>query len=266
MIKLIVTDLDGTLLDKDRQLRPEFWTLEQKLADHNILFAVASGRQYFNLLDLFERAKDRILFLAEDGTYIVYKGEELRLMPMKEPAVCNIIDQARTLENVHIVLCGKNSAYVEDSDEDFLQEARKYYKKIALVDDLKYVQDTFLKITLCDFNGAEKNSLQHFKDQNDSFNVALAGEIWLDLTGVSAHKGTAITFIQDLFDISPEETLVFGDFLNDKDMMPVATHSYAMQNAEPELKEAARHVTEKDNDKQGVIDIIYKLCFPDESH
>jgi hydroxymethylpyrimidine pyrophosphatase-like HAD family hydrolase len=81
---------------------------------------------------------------------------------------------------------------------------------------------------------------------------------------VSAHKGTAISFIQDMFDIKPEETLVFGDFLNDTDMMHVAQYSYAMQNAEPQVKEAAKFVTDKDNKEQGVIATIYKLCFEEE--
>ena len=76
-IKLIVSDLDGTLLDSNHNLPTNFWEIEQQLADKNILFAIASGRQLFNIISLFDRIKERTLFLAENGTFAYYKDEEL---------------------------------------------------------------------------------------------------------------------------------------------------------------------------------------------
>ena len=66
--------------------------------------------------------------------------------------------------------------------------------------------------------------------------------------------------IQDKFTISANETLVFGDFLNDKEMLEQARFSFAMKNAHPELIEVARFVTEFDNNHNGVVETIRKVC------
>ena len=81
-IKLIVSDLDGTLLDANHQLPTDFWKVEQQLHDNNILLAIASGRQFYNIIEIFDSIKDRTLFLAENGTYAFYKGKELFVNPL----------------------------------------------------------------------------------------------------------------------------------------------------------------------------------------
>ena len=62
-IKLIASDMDGTLLDSNGILNPEFFTMFEDLSNKDIMFVAASGRQYYNLLKLFNLIKDKIIFI-----------------------------------------------------------------------------------------------------------------------------------------------------------------------------------------------------------
>ena len=72
------------------------------------------------------------------------------------------------------------------------------------------------------------------------------------------NKGVAISEVQELLNIDYNETMVFGDYLNDLEMMSSAYHSYAMANAHDDLKKAARYIA-KSNDDNGVVQAIKKL-------
>ena len=77
MIKLIASDMDGTLLNDKNEIHEEFYQVFQELKKQNIIFAAASGRQYYNLLERFKGIEDKMMFIAENGTFVVYKGKEL---------------------------------------------------------------------------------------------------------------------------------------------------------------------------------------------
>jgi hydroxymethylpyrimidine pyrophosphatase-like HAD family hydrolase len=85
--------------------------------------------------------------------------------------------------------------------------------------------------------------------------VTLSGENWVDLTENDVNKGTALSVLQKKFEILPSETMVFGDYLNDYDMMKYAEYSYAMANAHPDLKAVCKYETAS-NDENGVVKAI----------
>lgn len=261
MIKLIAADLDGTLLNDQKQLASDFWQIEAQLHSKGIYFTIASGRQYYTLLEAFGTIQDRTIFIAENGTYVVYRGEELHIDAMDMASAIRLIETGRKIEGAHLIVCGKRSAYVESTDEDFLKEVRLYYKRHEIVEDLTKVEDDILKVTSCDFNGSSNNSYPHFKTFENDFTVAVSGEIYLDMTSKTANKGVAIKKIQQKLGINPEETLAFGDFPNDLEMLQAAKYSYAMKNAHPAIIEAANYITEFDNNNNGVLEVIKKLCF-----
>lgn len=258
-IKLIVADMDGTLLNDNHELNEDFWKIEEALNKNDILFAVASGRQYYNLESNFERLKDRMIFFAENGTHVVHRGKELYVNELEKKAARNFVKIGRELEDVQVVLCCKGSAYVESKDEKFIKEIKKYYTRLEYVDDLTKVDDTVLKVTLCDWKGVEDNSYHQFKEFENDFKVAIAARIFLDITSKTANKGNAIEKVQEKLGISPEETLVFGDYLNDLEMMEKASYSYAMKNAHPEILKISRYTTKHSNNENGVLQTIRDL-------
>lgn len=259
MIKLIVTDMDGTLLDDQHQLHPHFWEIEERLNQKGIMFSVASGRQFYNLEAKFERIKDRMMFFAENGTYVSHKGKELYVNPIEREAAVNFIEIGRNLPDTQVVLCGKNAAYVESDDADFLKDISKFYEKLEVVANLEDVKDILLKVTFCNYKGVEEHTYPHLRQFTNTYKVAIAANVFIDITALTANKGNAIKDVQKAMNITPEETLVFGDYLNDLEMMKNAKYSYAMKNAHPEIIEVSKFVTNYTNNENGVLRTIEEL-------
>ncbi len=260
MIKLIVSDMDGTLLDENHIINDEFWTLFAKLSEKGIIFVAASGRQYHNLVNIFQRIKEDIYIVAENGTYVVHQEQELFLDALSKKDVKQLIHTARKLTHATLVLCGKKSAYVETEDEFFLAEIGKYYDKCQRVDDFLTVDDEILKLAICDLTGTEQHSLPMFADLMDDYKVVVSGKIWLDISKKSANKGVAIKKLQQILNITPEQTMVFGDYMNDAEMLEDAYYSFAMADAHPELKKKARYLAGSNNEN-GVVKAIKAFVF-----
>jgi len=258
MIKLIASDMDGTLLNENNEINDEFFDIFNKLKERDIIFAAASGRQYYNLLKRFEKISDDIMFIAENGTFVVYKGEEILVNSLNRQEANELIKIGRTIEDAYVILCGKKSAYIENDDERLVKETKKYYERYEIVDDLTKVEDDVLKVTICDFAGSELNSNDYYKNYRDKLQVTISGQIWLDITAKGVNKGVAIEKVQDMLEISPKETMVFGDYLNDLEMMQKAHYSFAMENAHDDLKKVSRFMAKSNNDN-GVVEAIKEV-------
>ncbi|GAB6169512.1 HAD family hydrolase [Clostridium carnis] len=258
MIKFIASDMDGTLLNKNDEINPEFFEIFDKLKEKDIIFAAASGRQYYNLLKRFNSIKDHVMFIAENGTFVVYKGKEILVNDLEKEIALELIEIGRKIENSYVILCGKKSAYIEQKDARLIKETEKYYERYEIVEDLTKVEDNILKVTICDFSGSESNSNKYFEKYRQALQVTVSGEIWLDITAKGVNKGVAINKVQELLNIKHEETMVFGDYLNDLEMMESAYHSYAMENAHEDLKKVSRFIA-KSNEDNGVVVAIKEI-------
>lgn len=259
MIKLIATDMDGTLLNEHGCLSHEIFDIIKKLKEKNILFATASGRQYYTLEKNFSKVKDDVIYIAENGCYVVNKGAEVSSNYIDKELVKDLIKTARTVSDSEIVLCGKKAAYIEKNRIEFVAEVEKYYHRYEVVDDLNSVEDNILKFTIWDPKGSDANSNRVFSPLfGDKLHVVVSGTVWLDIINKDINKGVAIRQLQKKYDIKPEETMVFGDYFNDIDMLKAAYHSYAMANAPVEVKKHARFIA-KSNRENGVIDVLKSL-------
>jgi Cof subfamily protein (haloacid dehalogenase superfamily) len=258
-IKLVVTDMDGTLLNSKGELSDLFYPVFAKLKADGIRFAAASGRQFFNLEKRFETLKDDVIFVAENGSYVMYQNQELYLRPLENEIAKTLIQTARQIPNAYAIFCGKKKAYVESDKPEFWAQFTKYFERFERVDDLlEITDDECLKISICDLEGSATNSYPHFKVWEEQIQVKVSAGIWLDMSHKLANKGKALAVLQQKYGISPEQTMVFGDYLNDLEMMGQAYYSYAMENAHADIKKAARFKA-KSNDENGVIEVLNEL-------
>lgn len=262
MIKLIATDMDGTLLNDKGEINKEFSEVFNKLKEKNIVFCAASGRQYYNLLKKFKETKDDMLFIAENGTYVAYKDEEIFSKTLDINLVMKFLKVTRKINEAYPILCGKKCAYIENSDERLIKEVEKYYAKYEIIENLEEVKDEILKFTICDFISSEGNSFKYFEEYMDEAKVTVSGEIWLDISDKEVNKGIALKMVQEKFNISKEETMVFGDYLNDVELLQNAGYSFAMENAHEDLKKIAKYVA-KSNLENGVIEAIKEYVLND---
>ena len=258
-VRLVVTDMDGTLLNSKSQVSKNFFKLFSQLKKHNIHFVAASGRQYSSIANKLQTIQDDIFIVAENGGIAIRKKEELLSVNLSKNKIFDLLPIIKNLDNVYTVLCGKKDAYIETKDEKFISILNEYYKKYKIVDDLSMVKDDdFFKIAIYHFESSEKFIYPGLKYLQDDLQVKVSGENWLDISSPDANKGNALNFIQNKLGISKEETMVFGDYNNDLEMLEMAYFSFAMENAHSNVKKIARFST-KSNEEEGVEFILEKL-------
>lgn len=243
MIKLIVTDMDGTLLNDKGYVPSEFFPFLDKLLDRGIIFVVASGRQYYTLTQNIKPFKKDIFFIAENGSLTMKNDEVYSIYPMRKELTFSIISAFQKIRNCDMVLCGRKSAYTASKNAFFIEECKKYYHILEYIEDPFYINDDMLKIAVYDFLGAQKNSYDIFhKELGDNVNIMISEEYWLDFAQTGVNKGIALGKIQDDLGIKPSNTMVFGDFYNDIPMFSRAQYSYAMNSAPEDVKAAAAYI------------------------
>lgn len=266
-IRLIVTDMDGTLLNDDKKLHEDFWPLVEQLRRRGILFSPASGRQYYTLEREFADLAADMVFIAENGSIVMRGGHEVSSDCLLREDALRIVRTLRAAADGGIdggvIVCGKQSAYIERSDPAFFDQVDRYYARLQVVDDLtKVIDDDVLKIAVYDFGSAEHGTLPHLTDFIGSHKVVVSSEHWLDVNTRTSNKGRAVTALQHALGITPAQTMVFGDFLNDLEMMDTADYAFAMHNAHPQLHERARFVAPSNNDNGVVRTIASVLDIP----
>lgn len=257
MIKVIFSDMDGTLLDEKGQLPAEFDEVMAELKKRGVIFAPTSGRQYFTLMKQMGRYGEDFLFLAENGAFACYRGREMFSQTIDRDECMRVMNRALSLKHVYPVLSGKKKAYVLRHWEPYIGELDKYYAASEYVDSFGEVDDEFIKLAIADneHGDSAKNIREPLSDMKTYLHCTLSSNIWVDYMHPDANKGRAVRRVQERFGFRPEECAAFGDYMNDYEMMQAVYYSYAMANAHPELKKAARFQC-KSNIEHGVMEQI----------
>jgi Cof subfamily protein (haloacid dehalogenase superfamily) len=258
-IRLIASDMDGSLLDERGRVPETLWPVLDELDRRGIAFCPASGRQYANLREQFgDRGRD-LVYIAENGAYVVQDGTPLSTDPLPQHEVPVVIQRVRDLAarggDVGMVLCGQRAGYIERGDGAFEEHAARHYAWLEQVDDLTAVDDVALKIAVFDFGSVEKATAPAFADLTDRLRVVVSGQHWLDVMSPDADKGHALRRVQERLGVTPEQTMAFGDYLNDAGLLDAAHWSFAMDNAHPDVRARARYVAPA-NSRNGVVRTI----------
>lgn len=283
---LVVLDMDGTLLNGSDEVPDSFWALLPELRRRGIIVVPASGRQYATLKGMFAEHGIRT-FICENGTLVVHDDEVVSTSPLDSPSVERIIDIVRTGEssrNIGLVVCGPRTAYVEREDAAFLAEARRYYRSLEVVPNLHQVPEvaagTVLKCACFDFDSAAQATPALFTgggpgvadlrvadaDGTDSTDgtdspghqVVVSGKNWIDIMNASANKGRALRALEMSLGVPRSGVAVFGDYLNDLEMMAEADWSFAMDNGHGAVQRAARFIAPRNTD-EGVVQVLRRL-------
>tara|TARA_R110002049_G_scaffold47793_2_gene138004 strand:+ start:67 stop:879 length:813 start_codon:yes stop_codon:yes gene_type:complete len=263
-VKMVVTDMDGTLLNSKHEVSSRFFQLFEKLKENNILFVAASGRQYHSIIDKLHSIKDDILVIAENGAIAKIKEKELLNTSLSKDTISKLLQTVAKIDNVYTVLCGKNKAYIKSDTGNFAGKFKEYYASYELLDNLENYDDEILKIAIYHFESSERFIYPKVKHLEENLKVKVSGENWLDLSHQNAHKGYALKKLQELYQISPAETMVFGDYNNDLEMLAEADYSFAMANAHSNVTDIANYQTAS-NDEFGVELILEQLIKSKES-
>lgn len=259
-IKLVVSDMDGTLLPEgSSELNPEYYDVIRRLKEKGIVFAAASGRQFHSIRGMMEPVKDEIYFVAQNGTYISYQGKDIYVKNMDREKARVLAGQLLLVPGGDVIVNNNRMMYIHSKNQELLNSLRFGYRNaITEVEDVMGLDMEINMVTLYLEDGIDQVAARMQELWKDDFNCTIAGAKWLDCMDKSANKGNALRALQNALGVLPEETMAFGDGMNDIEMLQAAGESYAMANAREEVKAAAKHLADTNNNN-GVLKELYKL-------
>lgn len=255
---MIAVDMDGTFLDENSTYNHQrFLNVYQRLKEQNIHFVVASGNPYKQLQGNFNEVKDELIYISENGGYIVDKGQELYLASIDNEDAQNIISALKKMPDVLCWVCTKNQSYTLTSlSEYYYQMFLPYFPGVKRIEDFSYIQEPILKFALYLSN---KNVEERMKDfiqlVSQNVHVVDSGHDCVDIIPSHVNKGTAIEFLMKQYNLSKDEVMAFGDAYNDYEMLKRVTYGYAMANAKEEFCSQFQYIAPSHNDS-GVLQVI----------
>lgn len=259
MIKLIASDIDGTLVaDGTTDINPKLYEVISKLHAQGKYIAIATGRHWSSLESVFYPIREKIFYISDNGAYIGVKDRPLYVKTMDADLAHRIVHSIQENEELTAVVATKDGYFVDRRDDELIAWVRDGYKgRIEVVDDLTKAGLEIMKISAYAKNGIYP--YEYLKEMyNTKLNVNFAGEVWLDFTSKDVSKGSALRTLQESLNVSYRETICFGDQGNDVDMLRSAYYSFAVANAVDEAKRAARFEADK-NTSDGVLKILMNL-------
>lgn len=251
MIRLIASDLDGTLLpDGQNDIPEEFIKTIKELKKRGILFAAASGRQYYNLRDLFKEVKDDIAYICENGALTIYRNEVIDRIEIPHDTACKIIRRLEAEPGTEVLVSGTYNSYIHPKESAFIEYLLSINNRYTEVPDLTNIGEPIIKLALFEKEGTEsRNRQEYWQAQFPPYiKVVTSGALWLDFLFPDAHKGVGIRTLSRHLGIKREEIMSFGDNYNDVEMFRESGVSVAMENARPGIHELCDYVTPSVND------------------
>lgn len=237
-IRLIASDIDGTLLAKeDSTLDPRLFDEIRQLKNHGILFMTSSGREYSNLQRLFAPVQDEIAYLCLNGSLTVYQDQVISRETMDDETGRDLIRAISACDHAAPLASGLHTCYVQARDQELLHVVRDVVRNdVQEVDDLLHIPEPYSKISAFEPDGVQ--DLEKWQEAfGDRLTVQIGGARWLDCAPQGVSKAVGFHHILDALQILPEETIVFGDNDNDRQILKAAGVPIAVDNAIPSIKE-----------------------------
>ena len=271
-LRLAAVDMDGTLLDDDKNFPPGMDELLDLMDERGVTFAPASGRQVWTLIDMFP-GRPGMTVIGENGGIVMRDGVEVSSHPVDTPTMREVVRLVREATSGPdgidggLVMCGKQFAYVERTDDCFVEGVMPYYHRTKRVEDQNaiidaieagQIDDAIVKLAVYVIGPVEPLAQATLANFADTHQYAISGANWADLQVQGVDKGSAVRDLQRFLGVERAQTAVFGDAGNDLSMMGVADLSFAMANASADVVEAARFVAPSNNEA-GVIQVLRAL-------
>ena len=237
MVKLILSDLDGTLVPEGAGALPEeLFGLIRALEDCGIAFAVSSGRQHASLRQVF-RGLDQSLIISLNGGCICRGDECLYTNPMPQETALDIAREIWSIPHCDAILETREQCWVYAPKGALIcreLDSRGYrYRKAG---DLSELEGAVVKVACYDESGHVAGKLEGFQRRwGGRVKVARSGERWVDFN--VSDKGEGLLAACRLLGVSPEETVAFGDNLNDRPMLRAAGQGWVVASGAPALRE-----------------------------
>lgn len=282
MIKLIASDMDGTLLNDDHMISEENLKAIRKAQEMGRHFTIVTGRDYGAVKSYLEECNLKCECILSNGAeYRDVNGNIIESVYMNKKSVkiaFDILNEA----GLCIQLMTNNGSYITNKESDKKaiidrfklfnptmteEEVKKFVAKFHKERGMKEIDNIYeilesnvevLKIVT--FDNDEK-LIAELKDKlrENTSDLAVASTFSndIEISDIKAQKGLILAKTIKKMGIDKSEVIVLGDSFNDYSMFTEFENSYAMENAIPEIKEIAKYITDTNNN-DGVAKAIYK--------
>lgn len=260
MIRLIISDIDGTLLPEgSTELNPEYIDVIRELTDKGVYFAAASGRQSGSVNAVFHELREKIFYLADNGAYIEKYGVPMKENHMNPEYVRALLKELEEMPECYVLVSVRDGYYTEITDPDFLHLIFEEYKGTGgVTTDIISYADRCIKMSIYCKNGSENLYDTLYERWGNRVSVNISGEKWIDVNDFLSTKGNAVEWMQKELAVTPSETMIFGDNYNDISMLEKAEHSYASVLSNDTVKRAARYEVAS-YEEDGVLQVLKKV-------
>jgi Cof subfamily protein (haloacid dehalogenase superfamily) len=244
---IVFFDIDGTLLDFNKQLPQSAKRAILKLKEQGTIVAIATGRAPF----MFENLRKELgidTYVSYNGQYVVAEGEVIFRNPLNKKAIIQLTEEA--LKNgLPVVYMDQEDMKANVPEHHYITESIQTLKidRFPTHDPLYYEgRDLYQTLLFC-----TPEEEPFYVEKFPQFDFVRWHPVSVDILPKGGSKLNGIQKIMEKLHILPENVYAFGDGLNDMEMLTHVANSVAMGNGLTEVKEVAKYVT-KSVDEDGI--------------
>jgi Cof subfamily protein (haloacid dehalogenase superfamily) len=264
--RLVVADIDGTLLTRDREITPGVLAAVRAAQADGVRVCLATGRIWLSARQYFER-------LGADPPAILYNGglvydfraaTVLRRTHLDYEHARAVLEILREVPEVQPHLYAGDRVFTGRVNELTDRYRRKDSVQVEEVGDLvAFLPRDPMKILIIGARPDLERAVSRIRTIPMPINTVFSEETYLEILPVGSSKGVALEFVAAYLAIPLSDVVAVGDNLNDLEMLHTAGLGVAMGNAPDALKSAADAVT-RTNDEEGVRDVIERFVLHGE--
>lgn len=265
-IKVIATDMDGTLLDTRGQLDlPRLEKIINQLDQRGVRFVIATGNEVHRMRQLLGHLAERVVLVVANGARIFEHNELLQAQTWDEDMVDKALAHFKGREcQDQFVVTAMNGGFVKEGTvftelDKFMtpEMIEKLYQRMNFVDE--FDSSLFGGVLKMSMVVGEERSSSVLQEVNDLFDgrvrAVSSGYGCIDILQDGIHKAWGLEELLKRWNLKSEQIMAFGDSENDIEMLEMAGISYAMENAEERVKEIATEVAPA-NSQAGVYQVL----------
>lgn len=283
MIKLIATDMDGTLLNASHEVSEENIKAIQYAQSLGITVVIATGRAFYEAQDPIAPTGLKVPYICLNGAEVRDESFDIIHTSSLNHELYQRIRQELDQEDIYYQVYTNRVIYTEDPQRDLeiyvdiatrsgqeadVEKIRHHIQHrldtgaLKVVDNYDQVEEVpgelIMKVLAFDKDLEKIDRVKARLSERSNLEVSSSSRGNIEITHADAQKGVALASIAEQLGVRLEETMAVGDNLNDKSMIDCVGYPVAMANAVPEIIENAMFVTDS-NENSGVAKAIYKV-------
>ncbi|EEH98665.1 MULTISPECIES: Cof-type HAD-IIB family hydrolase [Clostridium] len=283
MIRLIASDMDGTLLNNDHDIDIETVEAIRKAEEAGIIFAISTGREYDSVKVLLDKHNIKAQCVLSNGAeYRDEDGNILDVINIKEESAKKIIEildknkmsariftekgvfttstREMALQEIIFRTMSFNPSLTEEEARE-VAENLGFFTCLQFIDDLdKFFEEGVEVRKFVAFHSDIEliDKMKKVLGEIEGLAISSSFRDNIEITDINAQKGIILEKVATKMDIAREDVMILGDSFNDYSMFEIFEETVAMKNAIPEVKAIAKYITDS-NDNLGVAKAIYNV-------